>query len=245
VDDIPRVLILTGYTELTVEEQKGHNFEDNTSLFKEVFDFCLPSKERYAKKHGYDFMCLRSFGEDLDGVLDEKDAGPMRVVATFQMVQFYDYVFWVDGDSIITNDLYKVEDLVDLKSEDIVYYVSYDWPSYSIGSGEFSNGNFIVANNESTFEFYKAFREIGEVGNFSNEQILLNKMREQESYSKFFKIIDNKYLNTPSNHEDILVKNQKNQPVCDWSEESFLCHFTGLKNEQRLYILNKYFSEYK
>ena len=240
-----KVLILTGYTEVAVEDMRGHNFEDNTSLFKDVFNFCLPSKERYAKKHGYDFMCVRSFGEDPDGVLNSKDSGRMRAVHAFRMAEFYDYVFWVDGDSIITNDSYKVEDIIDADSKDIVYYVSYDWPAFSKTADQFSNGNYIVARNKNTQNFYKTYQDIERSGNFPNEQEVLNRMRRQSEYSNLFKIVDNKYLNTPSNHEGILKMLQRHDPICEWSEDSLMCHLTGMKNEYRLYILDKYFSEYK
>jgi hypothetical protein len=236
-----RVLILTGYTEM--DSLNGHNFEDNPMIFKEVFDFCLSSKERYAAKHGYDFMCLRSFGKDPNGLIESSDTGRMRTVACLEMVKSYDYVFWIDGDSIITNDSFGVEDFADVDSEEIVYYASYDWPAFSKEQGLFGNGNYVVANNKNTDDLYEGFLSC--THSYENEQSTLNAMNKDRSYSKFFKILEHKCLNAAPAHEDILRKHQRHEIGGEWTDENFLCHFTGLKNDQRLYILNKYFSEYK
>ena len=61
---INRVLLITGTTDIV------RNPEDLSMT--EVFDLTLPSKQRYAKKHGYDLLSLRSFGEDKNKVFNKE-----------------------------------------------------------------------------------------------------------------------------------------------------------------------------
>lgn len=51
-----RTLIITGTTDF------GRNPDSTDNTMEEVFDLTLPSKEKYAQKHGYDFLAMRSFG---------------------------------------------------------------------------------------------------------------------------------------------------------------------------------------
>ena len=143
---INRVLLITGTTDIV------RNPEDLSMT--EVFDLTLPSKQRYAKKHGYDLLSLRSFGEDKNKVFGSKKIGFLRVVCCFEMLQYYDTVMWIDADAIITNHNYKIEDFI---NGDPTLTVSWDWD----GKNTFSTGNFILRNTEKTKELFNMFLRVG------------------------------------------------------------------------------------
>ena len=77
-----RVLVLTGTTDIL----RQPNETDCT--MEEVFDLTLPSKQRYVKKHGYDLLSLRSFGKDKQNRFTEFDLGFLRVLRTFEMLEY-------------------------------------------------------------------------------------------------------------------------------------------------------------
>ena len=157
-----RTLILTGYTDLI----RSIDSTDNT--MEEVFDITLPSKVKYAKKHGYDFLAMRSFGSDKSGNYKDTDIGFLRALRTFEMLEYYDNIMWIDADSLITNLNYKIEDFI--VPSDYAFYASYDW----LGTNSLSGGNFIIQNNESTKDFLKSFYELSK--HYKEEQTTLNVM---------------------------------------------------------------------
>jgi hypothetical protein len=75
-----RTLIITGYT----DSVRSIDSTDNT--MEEVFDITLPSKIKYAKKHGYDFLAMQSFGSDKSGNYKDTDIGFLRALRTVRIL---------------------------------------------------------------------------------------------------------------------------------------------------------------
>ena len=71
----------------------------------DVLDLTIPSKQKYAAKHGYDFMSVRSFPGDAECGLEERHIGFQRTVLAFKLLRHYESVMWVDADSVITMTL--------------------------------------------------------------------------------------------------------------------------------------------
>jgi len=227
-----RTLILTGYTDFT----RPVDSIDNT--MEEVFDLTLPSKIKYAKKHGYDFLAMRSFGSDKTNKYKDTDIGFLRVLRTFEMLDYYDRVMWIDADSLITNLNYKIEDF--LFSENYVFYASYDW----LGTNSLSAGNFIIQTNEYTKDFLKYFYDFSK--NFNEEQTTLNAMYFNPFNKSYIKILEHKFLGSVPSIEDYTpqVWGKRPSPTCPWTPESFLVHLTGIGNTDRLNILSKTYKDY-
>lgn len=230
-----RVLVVSGAT----DSERDPNSNDAT--MQEVFDLTLASKQRYAKKHGYDFLSIRSFGEDQSGVIPRTKYGPhigfIRVVRVFELLNAYDTVMWIDADSIVTNDNYKIEDFgVD---DHHSFYASYDWE----WKMSFSTGNFIVNKTKHTNylinEFYRVCK------NYESEQATLNDIFRRTNLNVLFRILDHKYLGAiPS--IDICKDFWGNRSGIPWpwTKECFLVHLTGLANSTRIDIANRHYNEY-
>lgn len=234
-----RVLVLTGMTD-DVDVVLNEPVKMST-----VYNATLPSKERYARKHGYDFMSLRSFGSDETGIFrgqvkDEtviKGTYFLRALRTFQMLAFYDFVMWIDGDSLITNDNYTIEDF---GMVDEVVCASYDWE----WKKTFSTGNFIVQKNKNTQSLLEQFFTLASNYDFPHEQAVLNHIhRSNSSMSHLFKVHEHRYLGAiPSKEIHRECCNAERTVLYPWTSDCFLIHLTGLDNQSRMNILNKYFA---
>jgi len=231
------VLILTGTSNIkrTPEEI------DNT--MEEVFDLTLLSKQKYAKKHGYDLLTMRSFWPDKNKIFDDKQIGFLRVLCAFDMLSNYDVVMWVDADAIITNQELKIQDFQ--LDEEHSLYVSYDWA----GMSSFSTGNFILQKTKYIEDLYKTFVGIGkqvyEGNHWGEEQTTFNHIYKATPLKNTIKILEHNYLNAVPIQvmESEFWANR--QPVrWPWNESSFLAHITAVSNKHRIHILETAFDRY-
>lgn len=232
-----KVLVLTGTSEiLRIPEET-----DNT--FEEVFDLTLPSKQRYAKKHGYDLLALRSFGSDSNRLFDDTELGFLRELRAFEMLSYYDIVMWIDADSIITNDNYSINDFQ--LDEDHCFYASWDWP----GKRTISTGNFIVQKCNSTNQMFNLFLQVGkhvkDTNQWGSEQTTMNIIHKQTDMGKHIKVLDHKFLGSiPSKQMFKGIWDQRADPPHPWTNDSFLCHITGVPNKNRIDVINTSFERF-
>lgn len=232
-----RVLVLTGTTDIL----RQPNETDNT--MEEVFDLTLPSKQRYVKKHGYDLLSLRSFGKDTQKRFTELDLGFLRVLRTFEMLEYYDAVMWIDADSIITNDNFSIDDF-ELDS-DHCFYASWDWA----GKLSISTGNFIIQNSVGKNELFEVFLQVGKYVKDTNqwgwEQTTMNLIYNQTNFRSHIKALDHKYLSSiPSKDMFLGIWNNRSESPYPWAEDCFLSHITGVTNKNRIQVLTESFKKY-
>lgn len=231
----PRVLVITGCQS---NEDKDWDI---------IFQSTLKSKIKYCNIHNYDIYITTKFTKDPYGIFNESDLGFLRTVLILEInkqiknINKYDYIFWLDGDTIITNPSYDIEYFIN-QSSDSCYYASYDWGSNSKTYHSFNNGNWIVKVGDQAEELYKYFLNIAR--KFPNEQEALNFLSRTQECNKYFTILEKNLLNSVPNHEN-LIENRNNQKIdVPWKDNDFLCHFSGLSNQQRIYLIEKYFNSY-
>ena len=226
-----RVLIMTGASSINRPPEET----DNT--IEEVLDSTLPSKQRYAKKYGYDLLSIRSFGSDKNNKFKDTEIGFMRALRAFEMLEYYDTVMWLDADAIITNDNYAIEDFQ--LNENFVFYASYDW----VGKYTFSTGNFIIQNTKRTDEFLDIFYRVAK--QFPTEQDALNAVYRETNFNNAIKVLEHNFLNAvPSAIMDTSCWTGRQPIFAPWNETAFLSHLTGVSNHNRIEILNKYLNKY-
>ena len=232
-----RTLVLTGTTDILRKQ------EDTDSYMEEVFDLTLPSKQRYVKRHGYDLLSLRSFGEDTGGIFKNTNIGFLRFVRAFEMLEYYDTVMWIDADSIITNTNFSINEFgID---DTCSFYASWDWNGkYSI-----SGGNIIVHKTQHTNELFDTFLEIGKQvllqGIWGEEQTTINHMYNNTPFKENIKILDHAFLGSvPSKKHFLGHWGTRNEPPYPWTTNSFLAHIGGVSNKSRIEVLKTSFGEY-
>lgn len=238
-----KVLIITGYADIS----KSKNSNDESH--EELFELTLPSKQKYAKKHGYDLLTMRSFGDSYPYGLVKNDTpwpyneyiGFLRAITAFEMLFIYETVFWIDSDSIITNHDYDLNTFgINSKK---TFYASYDW----LWKTSFSTGNFIVHRTPMWREFFQLFLTFSQ--NFKNdpcqEQATLNFIHKNTKMSELIQVLDHKYLGgVPKELENTNSWHDRPRINWPWDESCFLAHFTGLPNNERIRIIKNNFSQY-
>jgi len=239
-----KVLIITGYKNTT-----GANNSNDVS-HEEMFELTLPSKQKYAKKHGYDLLTMRSFGDSFpygfknDTTEMSRYIGFLRAVVAFEMLFTYETVFWIDADSIITNNDYDLNTFgVNSKK---TFYASYDWE----WKNSFSTGNFILHRTPLWRDFFELFLKLA-TENFSNhsaqEQATLNFMHRNTKMSETIQVLEHKYLGgVPKVLENTnsWISSSRAKINWPWDESCFLAHFTGLTNNERIETIKNNFSQY-
>jgi len=233
-------LLLTGYTD-SYRDIFDPNHKDDT--IESVFDATLPSKLSYVKKHNYDIMCVRNF-EGASGVEKNesfnnptRDLGFARIAKTFQMLQFYDIVMWIDADSLITNQESSIENIIGDANQPFI--ASHDWSTKNY----ISTGNFIIQKTDGIQDFANAF--YGIASNFPEEQSTVNWIYSNMNQSKHIKVVDHKYLNSvPSREMYSESWRGRKHIISNWKEGSFLLHLTGVDNKTRNRILKDYFGKF-
>jgi hypothetical protein len=235
-----KVLVLTGGT----DEFKS---KECTDLFiKDVLKLTNPSKERYAKKHGYDFINLTSLGSDLRGVASNKELGVQRLFRVFDYLILYDVVMWIDADALITNDDYDI-----LKiglDENHLFYASNVWNGHHLNDVPyFSTGNFMIQKTKNIQEFIEYFYHVYSNLNksFREEQHTLNLLHKFTDIGNKFKIVSNDIFDSIPSQEMYQPYWKPGLPIIhQWKHGNFLVHLTGVSNMGRVEILNNYFKEY-
>ena len=231
-----RVAIITGYT-----DQFRSEISASDNSMADLMEYTLPSKQRYAKKHGYDLLSVRSLGSDIHGIFASNEIGFQRALRTFELLLSYDIVMWLDADSVITNDNYKIEDFIGECNH--TFYASCDWH----GCSNFSCGNFIIRKTPNIQNFINTFYSIGSslTGPIREEQTTLNIMHINTDLKNEFKILEHKFLSsipTQEMYQDKWIA--PIQIIGTWNEKCFLVHLTGASNKSRIEILNNHFERY-
>lgn len=223
-----------------------------------VLDLTIPSKLRYARKYGYDFMTLSDFMEypTLNIKKSTIGIGFSRVIFAYQMLEYYDTVMWLDADSIVTNLNYSIDRF--LTSEYGLYF-SYDWPvspDGSTGHVGFSSGNFIIQKTDKIQELFDVFINLGQqyLEDCGADQACLNAIYNRHHIGKHIKLLEHKYLgavplsieetNTWKSDLNRTGPNRRFTIPNPWNEDCFIAHLTGCSNEDRIDLLKNKFSKY-
>ncbi len=224
-----------------------------------VLDLTIPSKLRYTQKHGYDFNVLRSFRSFPDIGVDSKNPiglGFARTIHAFQMLEHYDVVMWIDGDSVITNDNFTIDDFI---NDEHTIYFSYDWPvamDGSTGHVGFSAGNFIIKSTEHVQELYSTFIEYSKhfLNDHGADQTCLNVIHNNTPLRRHYGLLEHKYLNAVPEFitrtsvwqadPNRTGPNRRFSIPSPWNKDCFLAHLTGCNTADRIDLLQNEFKDY-
>lgn len=217
----------------------------------DVLDLTLNSKYKWCQNNGYDILVKRTWPAKPKLQFQENltHQGFLRVVVSFEQLRYYDAVMWLDADSIITNQNYKIQDFVDNVH---CFFASYNWMIPESPNGEFTTGNFVLTKtNQANIELlYNEFIAVSKhfLSNPCQELYTLNTIYKNPTFKHLFKVLPHKFLNACP---DFLVetptwKNDNNRSgiVSPWNEECFLAHLTGCSTKERYEMLANQFKQY-
>ena len=236
-----RILVLTGATDSFRTEQS-----EGDSLFEDVLKMTIASKKRYAEKHGYDFKVLKEFGSDPLSVFEDNHIGPQRLLCVFDALTEYDVVMWLDGDALITNNQYSVEQMG--LEENIVFCGSNVWNGMHVNNlPYFSTGNFMFHKTNGLTNVINAFYDIarGIGASRTEEQHILNLIHKFTILRDLFRIVPNCiFESVPDQTIYERYYTYSSPAVHVWNENNFLVHLTGPNNRDRIEIMEKYYHKY-
>lgn len=231
-----KVLILTGFTDILLDPSEEFKTE-------KVFNLTLPSKKRYASKHGYDLLALNSFGK-VDNLFNETKIGFLRAFRAFELLSHYDVVMWIDADALITNDTYTIDDFK--LSNESCLSASWDWD----GKTAMSTGNFILQKNKNIGNFFNKFIDVAkhvmQNNMWGEEQTTFNLMYQHKIVpTSYYTILEHKYLNSVLS-KPLMKQDWETRPEIPfpWDRNSFLVHLTGIHNRARINLINEHFKEF-
>jgi len=197
--------------------------------FIEIGKITDENKIKYCSTHGYDFICERN---NLDFI------GFDKIEILINNLPKYDYIWWNDADSLITNFSTKIEDRV-FKGYDLII----SWDELFLNAG-----SFIIKNSDESMDFLKLIMSYKETWkhNPAAEQGVITALFnhdkfQQSSFYQKIKVVSQRYLN--SFPEERLVKYPNMLQHGIWNKGDWLIHLSGISNEERLKIINKYIEQ--
>lgn len=196
------LLVLTGYDEAMAP----------------VGDLTNPSKEAYARQHGYSFLCNRAYTPDTH-------PSWQKIRLLQDLLPAFDAILWLDADTLVTNPTIGAEHFAGRTGEVIV---SRDWSTSTDEDAphHFSLGNFFITNCQESFRILHLMARKKQWANqpLWEQQALQELHREHEDIRPLVHVLGRRALNS-------VPYRDAPEP---WQPGDFLCHFTGIANVIRI-----------
>lgn len=159
--------------------------------YKALADLSIPNKMAYAGKYNYDFIYF-------DDVIDKSRPpqwGMVKAVEKLLLTNKYDWVWWIDLDSLIMNFDIKLESIID-ENYDIVFTAN-QYSYLSNGSAFYKNCDLTKRFLKDSYDLDKPYLKNIDVNVFDHAQqsmrlLLLN----EESYRNRTKMIHERVCNS-------------------------------------------------
>lgn len=191
--------------------------------YKKITKYGRKTKVLYCEKNGYDFF-------DEEDVVDTTRPLTWSKIKIIQRhLPSYDYIVWIDGDTLIMNDKIKLDNLInfDMKEKDIMIAQDYTM---------INTGVMFIKNTEWTINFLNLVYNQTDFINHSNH--------EQAAFSHILdkNIFDAKY------HIKVLPLQEQNKINSYWYtyqfNNCFILHFPGYWKDGQDYGLSQALNDY-
>jgi predicted O-methyltransferase YrrM len=191
--------------------------------YKNITKYGQKSKILYCQKHNYDF-----FDEETD-VDYTRPLAWSKINIIKKHLPDYDYILWVDGDTLIMNDKITIDSLIQDFSNEKDITVAQDWKMLNTGV-------MLIKNTKWTMNFLNLI--------YDQTQFISHDNWEQAA---FINLLENN-ISDSKNHINVLPIEFQNKLNSYWYtyffNDCFILHFPGcyrLDNERGLsYLMNQY-----
>lgn len=200
------------------------HFDNN---FKEVGNITYPILQKYAEKHGYHAHCITERNSDRHPVWD-------KVKIIRDNLDKYDWLMYVDADTLITNHTIKLEDIID-DSFDLI--ISRD-------VNDINSGVFFIKSSEWSKKYlddvwgidprHPIYNNICRFDTTQGEQRAMIACIEHETNKKHIRI-DSQSLYNSYLYGIYGMSFDEGQ----WTEGKFILHLPGVENEKRVKIFTE------
>lgn len=221
----PRIAIMTFVT-----EQRSYLY------------LSLKNKAHYARRHGYDFI-MEYESHTNRAVVFWKFEMAQRLIKTGK----YDWIWWVDFDTLFTNTDIKLTDIIDdelrniTNPDEIDYLVTHDCNGFNAGS-------FLVRGHERSLKFIQDSLAIHDKAKeedipMSEQDSTVKLMKEDKEAASRVHVVPQWKLNAFP--QEIACFDKVSQA---WEPGMFVLHFAGAWAHVKVddptgYLMNKYENE--
>lgn len=199
------------------------------AIGKKYRAICAPatrSKQRYAQKHEYDFVCQTAL---LDSA---RPPAWSKILLVQKLLPHYDWVFWMDADTLVMNDQIRLENLIDSQ------YIF-------IGSEELSvaplnTGVFLVKNNPLAFQLLKDIYAQTEYIHhlWWENAALIALLQKEPSYQKHITLLPTRKMN--AYHPELFLHGTLRKEAELYQEGDFVLHLLGVRGVRLFFLMRKY-----
>lgn len=180
--------------------------------YKESIKWCVASQEAHAKRHGYTRITDESV------FVSSRDATWSKIPLLQKYLHDYEYIMWIDGDVLVTNQDRKIDEFIDLLEPDKFLLVARDFQGLNAGV-------FVIRNCPLAHEFLADAWKREELARvLFHEQTAMTDLLATPKYTGRAHIIPHRFINI------INAYDYRMDPKVHWLPGDFCIHFAGIKD---------------
>jgi hypothetical protein len=180
--------------------------------YRETIRWCIQSQEEHAIRHEYTRIT------DESAFVPERDATSSQIPLLQKYLPDYDYIMWIDGDVLITNQDRKIEEFIDLMDPSKFLLIGKDFQGLNAGV-------FIIRNCPLAFEFLADAWNRPELARvLFHEQTAMTDLLATPKYTGRAQIIPHPFINIMNAYD------YRMDPKVHWLPGDFCIHFAGIKD---------------
>ena len=180
--------------------------------YKKTISGCLASQELHARTHGYDRITDESV------FVPERDATWSKIPLLQKYLPMYDYIMWIDGDVLVTNQDRKIEEFINLLPADKFLLIGHDFQGLNAGV-------FVIRNCPLAHDFLADAWNRPELARvLFHEQTAMTDLLATPKYSGQAQVIPHQFINIMNAYD------YRMDPRVHWLPGDFCIHFAGIKD---------------
>ena len=180
--------------------------------YKHTIRFCIQSQEEHAKRHGYDRITDETI------FVPERDATWSKIPLLQKYLPDYEYIMWIDGDVLITNQDRKIEDFIELLDPTKFLLIGRDFQGLNAGV-------FIIRNCPLALDFLTdAWNRPELARTLFHEQTAMTDLLATSKYKGVAQIVPHSFINIMNAYD------YRMDPKIHWIPGDFCIHFAGIKD---------------
>lgn len=180
--------------------------------YKKTIQGCMTSQELHARTHGYDRITDESV------FVPERDATWSKIPLLQKYLPKYDYIMWIDGDVLITNQDRKIEDFIELLDPDKILLIGKDFQGLNAGV-------FVIRNCPLALDLLADAWKREELAHvLFHEQTAITDLLTTPKYKGMVQIIPHRFINIMNAYD------YRMDPRIHWLPGDFCIHFAGIKD---------------
>lgn len=184
--------------------------------YKRSVIYCTLSQAKHAKTHDYTRITEELPFDDV-----KRELQWAKIPLIQKHLKDWDWIVWLDGDVLITNQERKIEDFLNLIHPDKFLFIGRDFQGLN-------SGVFFIKNCPLAHEFLE------DVWNFQgfdrqlfHEQTAMDQLMVTSKYSRGVQVIPHQFINI------INAYDYRMDPMVHWLPGDFCVHFAGIRGLAR------------